>query len=466
MSTPALRFATIVFLTSVFGLLAIWNMPHAIALRYAFAVLLLISVVISNPGWRLFFRKNWILLIFFSYLVVHLILFSTDFDQALENFQEEWGKMILFSLLGAGAGVTIPHGASRRLPLFLGLAFSVPLLIHLGLSVREGLTREAVPWNYWGIHESHGDLGYTAIQATIFLGVFFLYQARHSFEKALSVFLLSVCIASPVIAGSRGGTGFVLILMACGYLVTLAAPSNKTAAPGKPYLGPIVILSVVALVVLVIAQAVSTNDSVGDPGKWGGLVARLKMGLKGDPLVVNCEGVGVIQKILEDEGRLSAPDIARVLHSVTSNEAARVMAARAALSLCAAHPMGINQSRQAYQIALSEICTPKILLANAHNGWLDTALAIGIPGAILYFLVLLNFAWLGLGSLRKSEIVRPYAVALFLMSTVWIIRALFDSTQRDQMLEMQVFTIALLYGLIVSQKTLADPDRLSSLPAG
>ena len=316
--------------------------------------------------------------------------------------------------------------------------------MHLGYSLHEGLKRGAIPWNYWGINITHGDLGYTALHATIFLSVFFLYQAKNYYEKALALFLLFSCIASPLIAGTRGGTAFVLISLIFVSLVNLAIKFNDKITLKRQFLG--------LLAILLVLVAVVTIGSAADPGRWNGVISRLEMGLKGDALKINCEGVGVLQKTLENEGQVITPEISRILQSINEGDGARVMTARAALLLSVANPMGINQSKKAYQIAISKICNPAIHLSHAHNGWIDTALAIGIPGAILYFLVLLNFARLGLRSIQFDEINRPYAVALFTMSTIWIIRAFIDSTQRDHILEMQVFTIAFLYGFIVSHK--------------
>lgn len=419
-------------------------MQHTIAARYLLAGLLLIIVVISNPNWKEFFRENKILLIFFAYLIIHLIFFSTDFKFALDNFRAGWMKSILFSLIGAGAGLLISKDHPRKLMLCLGLAFSVPLLMHLAFSLHEGLQRGAIPWTYWGINTTHGDLGYAALHATIFFSVFFLYQAKNYYEKTLVLFLLSACIASPLIAGTRGGTAFVLIVLVFVSLVNLAVKFHDKITLKRQCLGLLAILAVLIAVVSI--------GSATDPGRWTGVVARLEMGLKGDPIKINCEGIGALRKILEDEGQVITPEISRILQSINEGDGARVMAARAALLLSAANPMGINQSKRAYQLALSKVCNPAILLAHSHVGWIDTALSIGIPGAILYFLVLLNFARLGLRSIQSDEINRPYAVALFTMSTIWIIRAFIDSTQRDHLLEMQMFTIAFLYGFIVSHK--------------
>ena len=455
MASTAGRLKEYLFFALLGGLLALWNIPHTIAARYLCAGLLLIVVVFSNPDWKIFFRKNAILLVFFAYLVFHLLFLSTNFKTAFDNFRAEWMYLILFSILGAGTGLVISKDRPSRLMLYLGIAFAVPLLIHLGVSLIEGLNRGAIPWGYWGISEIHGDLGYTAIHATIFLSVFFLFLAKRAYEKTLALLLLFTCIASPLLAGSRGGTAFVLILLITVFSIDLAIKFEHKLTLKRQFLGVVVVLMCLIAVIKI--------GSAVDPGRWNGVLTRLQMGLKGDPLQVTCEGVGVLKKTLEHEGVFIGPEISQALNSIQDGDGARVMTARTALVLVGANPLGIDQSKEAYQIALSRVCDPAIRTSHAHNGWIDTALAIGIPGAILYFLVLLNFARLGYRSMRLDGVNKAYAVALFTTSSIWIVRALFDSTQRDQMLEMQVFTIAFLYGFILSN-TQAQHVRLDPNP--
>jgi hypothetical protein len=445
MVSDAAKLTKVIFLVSLFCLLPLWNIPHTIAARYLFAGLILTVVVFSNINWKGFFSSNKILLVFYCYLLIHLAFFSTNFKFALSNFLAQWMKLILFSLLGAGAGSILAKEKSRKYLLYMGLGFSFPLLVHLGLSIQEGLKRTGIPWGYWGINEIHGDLGYTAIHATVFLSAFSLYQAKLNLERAIAAILLIACIASPLVASSRGGTAFAFISLILILLVNLAIKFKDKLTARRQLAGLLVILTVLTLVFKI--------GSIADPGRWNGIESRLEMGLKGDPIKINCDGVGVLRSALEAEGRTITPELSRAVESIGSGDGSRVMTARAALALSAAYPMGIDQSKEAYQIAIARICEPTIVMSHAHDGWIDTALAIGIPGAILYFLVLANFARLGLLSIQSDVSNRPYAVALFVLSVVWIVRAFFDSTQRDQMLEMQVFTIALMHGFIVNNTT-------------
>jgi O-antigen ligase len=113
--------------------------------------------------------------------------------------------------------------------------------------------------------------------------------------------------------------------------------------------------------------------------------------------------------------------------------------------------MGINGSKQAYQTAITQFCQqpPAILISHTHNGWIDTALAIGIPGAIILLIVMLNYAAQGFRMFQEEGRANPFAIALFVSAVVWVLRGILDSTLRDHTLEMQAFTFALLLVLAI-----------------
>jgi O-antigen ligase len=92
-------------------------------------------------------------------------------------------------------------------------------------------------------------------------------------------------------------------------------------------------------------------------------------------------------------------------------------------------------------------------MSHTHNAWIDTALAIGIPGAILLLLVMLNYAFYGYQLNQQQKAINPFAFALLISACVWILRGALDSTLRDQMLEMQAFTLAFLLATALQFQT-------------
>ncbi len=429
-------------------LIPLWNIPHTIAGRYACEAILLIVTISYKPDWKLFFEKNKILLAFFLYLLIQLFFFSENFKTALSNFRGEWMHFILFSIIGSGVGLILGKRSPAKILLYLGIAFSMPLCIHLILFLIKGIQTETIPWRYIGINEIHGDLGYTALEAAILLFTFYLYQAKNKTARYLAIGLTLICILSPLLAGSRGGTGFTaLSLIFIAVFHFFICPEKKGWTGKKLFIG---------FAIAVSALTIWTAGAVIDPNRWGAnaLLSRLSTGLEGNPSLVYCNGIASLEAALKQNGVKITPEIQVGLNSVVEGDGGRVMAARSGIMLMLKHPMGIDQSKQAYQIAIRQYCNdePKIFISHTHNAWIDTALAIGIPGIVLLFLVMLQYAKLGYAACIKKTTNSPFGVALLVSAVLWTLRGILDSTLRDQMLEMQAFILSLLLGILLAQK--------------
>jgi hypothetical protein len=453
MTSNSDRLQKIIFSTLLLILIPLWNIPHTITGRYICEGLLLIAVLVYKPDWKYFFSANKALLIFFAYLFIQLIFFSTNHKLAFSNFRGEWMHFILFSIIGGGVGLILGKYKSSNILLFLGIAFSIPLYIHITLSMIKWFSLGVIPWGYWGINKIHGDFGYPALQASILFCTSYLFEAKNKCNKILTITLIILCIASPFLAQSRGGTGFVLI----GILFTYASflfikkgggiNSSKTVAQ--------------LLIVLLVLLGTFQVGLMTNPDRWGGILSRITVGLQGNPTDTYCKGIDSLKQEMLNNDIIITPEIQKGLNSVVDGDGARMMAARSGYDLIRKHPMGIDQSKQAFQAAIIEECqgAPKIFISHAHNGWIDTGLAIGAPGLVLLLVVVIQYARLGWVAAKKSSGLPPYGIALFVSAILWTIRALLDSTFRDQMLEMQAFIFAFLLGIILAK----SKDRLKEI---
>ena len=252
------------------------------------------------------------------------------------------------------------------------------------------------------------------------------------------------CIVSPLIAQSRGGVLFALagILFTFTAYFLIAQKKHNFSIKG---------LLILISVIICIGFLVKIGISV-DPTRWGGVFSRVSIGFQGDPNALYCNGIDSLRNSLKAEGVDITPEIEAGIKSVEDGDGARVMAARSGLRMALENPMGINGSKQAYQIAITRFCgkPPAIAISHTHNAWIDTSLAIGIPGAILLLLVMLNYGWQGLRIIKNHNQINPFALALFVSAGVWILRGVLDSTLRDQMLEMQAFILAFLLASTMS----------------
>jgi hypothetical protein len=451
MTLTTAKLKDFVFYLALLSLIPLWNIPHTIAARYACEGLLLILVLSSSLDWKPILSKVKLIIVFFAYLFIQLFFFSTDFKSGLIGFKSEWMHFILFTFAGIGVGLIISKQKSENTLLYFGAAFTTPLFIHLILSVIKGIEIGAVPWRYWGINEIHGDLGYTALQAGVLLSAYFLGVAKTRSQKILSCILMLACIVSPLIAQSRGGVIFALagiVFVSTTYFFMAQKKSNLSIK------NLLILISVIICVGFIVKMGISV-----DPTRWGGAFSRALVGFQGDPNALYCNGIDSLQSSLKANGVVITPQIESGIKSVEDGDGARVMAARSGLRMAFENPMGINGSKQAYQIAITRFCgkPPAIFISHTHNAWIDTSLAIGIPGAILLLLVMLNYGWQGFRMIKQDNQINPFALALFASAGIWILRGVLDSTLRDQMLEMQAFILAFLLATAINfQANISD----------
>lgn len=102
-------------------------------------------------------------------------------------------------------------------------------------------------------------------------------------------------------------------------------------------------------------------------------------------------------------------------------------------------------------------------MAHTHNGWVDTALALGWLGALLYLWLLGFLCVKGYKAIRHGGPDLEWPYALFALSIFWMIRGLFDSVFRDHMLEMQGFVLFYAFMAILMARSRLTKRQL---PAG
>ena len=436
------QFVDYIFLGALVLLIPLWSIPGTIALRYFSAAILCFVILFSKLDWRSILKNTRLLLLMYAYLLVQLVFFSSNYNEAFHNFKSEWLKFIIFSLLGLGCGNFLVKLRLIRLTLYLGILWTVPLLIHLCFSLIKWIELGHIPIRYAGLSISHGDLAYSSIHATIFLCVFFLFQAKSLFEKIFTYILFLLTLLSLLIASSRGGIIFVLISIFLVSLLTFSAPKLHVLIKKRA----IILLSGLFLLSFGIYSIIQYSDAV----RWNSTWEKISVVFKVHAFQISCQGIESYENNLRQSGVDLTPTDKEMIQSLKGGDGSRVIALFTAINLIPQNMFGINQSKLAYFTALEKACPEtKPLLLNAHNGWLDTALGIGLIGALLYLIILINFFYKGIKACQISNLdLLPYAVGLSVCSLVWILRSLIDSAQRDQMLEMQIFVICLLYGFI------------------
>ncbi|MEY2861546.1 MAG: hypothetical protein RL392_2004, partial [Pseudomonadota bacterium] len=365
---------------------------------------------------------------------------------ALESLQEQWGKGVLAMLAGAGVGA-IFYDKKRGTAFYLGAVSAIPILVHLCLFAWKTWTTSSIPWGYWGRETHHADLGYAAGQSVVLL-VASIVAGHKKTMRPLAMVVIIACLLSTVLGHSRAGLAFSLI---GSLLVITASISISVKLPSRRIL--LSLAGVIALGAFVLTLA-AKNDV-----RWRNMTSELVAGFYGDAIQLQCEGTAAIEsEIFANYGVESK----RIIYSLHYGDASRIVVLRAGAALALKHPWGSDGSRQAFQKLLRQECAnPVISMAHTHNGWLDTALALGWAGAILYFGVLLFFIKQGFAHLRHGGGVNEWGLVLVALSGFWILRGFTDSVFRDHMLEMQGFVLAYASIAVKRQTRIAIPSSAS-----
>jgi hypothetical protein len=409
--------------------LAVLPMADTIALRNVALVSLLLCLT-----WH--FRKScpslqWPLPLILW--VIYLIVFPFIADStatAFESLQGQWGRGVLAMLAGAGVGAIFSK-RNKSTAFYLGVVSAVPILVHLCLFIWRTWTTSSIPWGYWGRETHHADLGYAAGQSVVLLVASIVASQKKTMRPLAMAFIIA-CFLSTALAHSRAGLVFCLI----GSLFVVIAFSATSAKLRRKQIF-FSLAGVVVLGTLVLTVAVK-NDI-----RWSNMTSELVAGFYGDAVELQCRGTAAIESEITAK---YSDQSQRLISSVQYGDGSRIAVLRAGVALALKNPWGGDGSRQAFQKLLRHECAnPVISMAHTHNGWLDTVLALGWCGALLYLWVLLFFMKQGLLLLRHVSGVNEWALVLVALSAFWIMRGFTDSVFRDHMLEMQGFVLAFAF---------------------
>jgi O-antigen ligase len=333
----------------------------------------------------------------------------------------------------AGAGVATRVASTRwGGSFYLGVLSCVTIVVYLGFIAVQAWHISSIPWGYWGRETHHADLGYAACQAVLLL-MASVVASKKSYKYAAWV-LIVACLFATALARSRAGLAFAVF---AGAMVLLTAALSRTTVKKSSLfwgLGGLLLAS--GLVLGVAAK--------NDP-RWTYMESNVVAGWLGDALQLQCEGTASVQAQIKS--MYGTGDLAeRAISSVKDGDGSRVVLLRAGTQLALEHPWGLDGSRQAYKKLLREHCPqPDSYMAHAHNGWVDTALAIGWVGVLLYLWVFMHYIRTGYSALHASTQVNEWAIVLVTLSVFWMIRAFTDSVFRDHMFEMQGFVLSYAY---------------------
>ena len=443
-----LKVQKIIFIALLVGLCVIFSMPNTIAIRYSFGALLLMLVVFLRPEWQLIVAANKIFLLFITYIFLHFYFLTDHIPSGVFLINSQWLNFILFSFLGFGVGSVCYKYNYKNLYLILGLAFSTPIVIHVGQIFWQWQQSGMMPFAYRGIFPHHEILGYAAILTILFIGADFLFQSGGWLRKLITLSVILLCLFSNILANGRAGFAFTIITILMLVFFTIFFKKNSFDISIRKKLG-------LALAVILLGMAAIFIASKYDGGRWKNTISNLTSGFQiKEPLKAVCDGPQILKKQFHDSQE-SNSEIDTQINKFFIGDSSRTLVALASLEVLKKYPLGIDGSKNSYSIAVDLACGhPRYFkLEHAHNGWLNMSFAIGIPGAIIYLLLLVSYTKYAV-SFRKEENknIYPEAVMLSSFAMIWILRAFFDDVHKDHMLQMQGLIMMLLFGYLANYR--------------
>jgi O-antigen ligase len=167
-----------------------------------------------------------------------------------------------------------------------------------------------------------------------------------------------------------------------------------------------------------------------------------------DPFRVLCDGLSIdVQNGIRSRLASRDPKYVQAVIDGLNSDGGRILIQRVAFQLMLENPVGLDGSRQSYRRLIQEKCghEPAMPFAHSHNSWIDLALALGWVGLFTFAGLMLFFLYRGIIGM-KSETNRPWAMALVLVSSFWILRGFVDSVYREHYLQMQFMLLMYLFG--------------------
>ena len=137
----------------------------------------------------------------------------------------------------------------------------------------------------------------------------------------------------------------------------------------------------------------------------------------------------------------------------------RIAWAHEGLRLLVAHPWGTEIGRNTFYRLESE-AHGQVFGRHSHNGWIDFGLNVGFPGLLLWAAFFFSLGHAGWKAWRSQQNV--IGLALLLLVIMLALRAFFDSTFRDHIIQQFMLVAGLLFSTLCLTKQNSSQDEHGS----
>ena len=409
------------------ALLAIWPIPHTIAIRN---ILLVIGFFISLPViWRsrrLFTITKSLPIIFiaflFLWLLIHYQFFSWDSAAQLNELKSVWMRAFLAAWIALALALLMPLRQSWMYVIYLGIL--CPILVYFYSYIQ--LVLQSQQWmhlSFPGLVDHKIVLGYVGILFIAAALAVFLHwlscKSVSKYQRGLIGFFLFVGVATSlisfVLANTRNGIGAFIILLSVWVFVYFIQSVKL-----KKYSMPLAILIMI----------------IGIAGY--GVHKHLKLNQQWNTFI---EDVAIGYQIDEyphwQNQSKGYPNNSIGMVSVSTYE--RSAWATVGLRYLNQYPLGAGVLGDSLKRMAAKNGIESNSLRFSHSGWIDLTLAIGIPGFLLILLSMLSSFYWALKS--RTEVASVSVWWLLAIALYWLIAEL---ATNKHFVEMLIFMLVFI----------------------
>ena len=409
----------------------IWPTAHTIALR---KLLLVLSAFVGLILWHrsedryVILKSPWLIFLglLLAWVIFHAAFISRNGNEAWREFSGQWFPAYVAVFAGIGLALA---GRSINTHVFkiylLAVLATQPTIIlitsiynsiqigHLDIGFKIGFL-----WTDLKPSLTFSSDMFAALACAKFLDSFEL--DRHSAKKY--VWLLPIALAMSVAIFTETKNSILLLSLCIMIMLVVLGFKLKF----KQSLG---LFAGAALIVAIAIYAMRTVPTLSH--QWDSLASDIKVAVNVDEQNnwIDFYKLGLPKNDLGEE--------------VSETVYLRIAYQKIGLRTILENPWGYGVTRKAFE-RLVQQKYPEASIANAHNGYINLASAVGFPGLILFVLVIISIYRQLYQS--GSEWAHPAAWIIGIYVIHWMI----DPIERDHFFQSYLFVIALLLTLTLN----------------
>jgi len=424
------------------SLVFVWPLPHVIALRNLLLTILFLwlvhdflrrkGFVIPRAGLSSLIT---LLAALACWLFVVALLIDSDSNRSLLEIKSQWlpAYMSFFTGLLLICDLRSRNFEPWRIVRVLFWVLLTLATLQLVVGYLPAIFRKDLGGHFVGIFDHKANMSYVnAITASLLLAdIIPVSQAQRPLGLSRTAWItaLVILVLTSYLSGTRNGVTVLLAILLMGFVVYVHGLRELAR---RRVWGVVAVFTIVFAVAL---WAMLKSDT-----RWTRFLATVAVAWN-----IDADTTWVYA-----EGKPLPPASDGLPVERTAYE--RISWARYAVRLIEENPLGTAVSRSSFK-ELVAANFGEAWAAHSHNGYLDLALSVGLPGLFLWTAFLVALIWQGYKAYFFGG--QAAGLALLFLAAGFAARAFLDSTLRDHILEEFMFFAGLLlaaaYGNQVSQ---------------